>query len=174
MGCETREKQGRDKQLRETVVQPWDRVLVPLQGIHTTIYLSCCAETETHTRWEKLTVNEGVLPTSTETPDCLEPEGWWCRLPLTSPPTRQRNVPELITPSLTHYYKTSQYPFQVGTHSFEDISLPWPPLPGKAIKLFFSTSPQTLSPRFNSVSGYRGRIQLQEWVRLGLQSRVGR
>ena len=30
-------------------------------------------------------------------------------------------------------------------HVVEDISLLWPPLPGKAIKLFLSTSPQTLS-----------------------------
>ena len=44
--------------------------------------------------------------------------------------------------------------------SFEGISLLWPPLPGKAIKLFFSTSPQTPSLRFNSMSGNRGRIQL--------------
>ena len=61
---------------------------------------------------------------------------------------------------LTHYSKTSHYPFQVRTHSFEDISPLYPtPLftfPGKAIKLFFSTSPKTLSLRFDSVSGYRG------------------
>ena len=39
---------------------------------------------------------------------------------------------------------------QVGTHNFEGIGLLRPPpLPGKAIKLFFSTLPQTL--RFNSV-----------------------
>ena len=36
---------------------------------------------------------------------------------------------------------------------------PWcPPLPGKAIKLFFSTSPKTLSLRFDSVSVYRDRV----------------
>ena len=39
------------------------------------------------------------------------------------------------------YYKTSHYLLQVGTHSFEGTSLLWPRLPGKAIKLFFSTSP---------------------------------
>ena len=39
---------------------------------------------------------------------------------------------------------------QVGTHNFEGVGLLWPPpLPGKAIKLFFSTLPKTL--RFNSV-----------------------
>ena len=40
-------------------------------------------------------------------------------------------------PSLNHYYKTSHYPFQMGTHSFEGIYLLWPPLPGTAIRLFF-------------------------------------
>ena len=62
---------------------------------------------------------------------------------------------------LNHYYKTPHYPLQVWTHSFEGISLLCPPLPGKAIKLFFSTSPKTLSLKINLVSGYRSRIQLQ-------------
>ena len=44
--------------------------------------------------------------------------------------------------------------------SFEGISLLWPPLLGKAIKLFFSTSPKTLSARFNSVLGCGGWIWL--------------
>ena len=34
-------------------------------------------------------------------------------------------------------------------------------MPGKAIKQFFSTSPKTLSLRFNSVSLFRGWIQHQ-------------
>ena len=67
-------------------------------------------------------------------------------------------------PSLNHYYKISHYPLQVGTRSFEGISPLWPPWPGKAIKLFFSTSPKILSPRFNLASGYRGWIQLQRLV----------
>ena len=41
--------------------------------------------------------------------------------------------------SLNNYFKTSHYPTQVGTHSFEGISSLWPPLPGKVIKLLFST-----------------------------------
>ena len=36
-----------------------------------------------------------------------------------------------------------------------------PPLPDTSIKLFFSTSPETLSLRFNLVAGCRGQIQLQ-------------
>ena len=81
---------------------------------------------------------------------------------VTSPPTNQKNVHQLITPSWNHYCKTPHYPLKVRTHSFEGISLLCPPLPGKAVKLFFSTSPKTLSLRFNAVLGYRGQIRLQK------------
>ena len=57
--CETREKQAREK-----IAQPWGKVLVPHQQIHPTISLSCFADTETPSRWEKLTINDGTLPTS--------------------------------------------------------------------------------------------------------------
>ena len=49
------------------------------------------------------------------------------------------------------------------------MSLLCPPLPGKAIELFFSTSPKTLSPRFNSALVPRGldfgirRFQMQKF-----------
>ena len=99
--------------------------------------------------------------------DQLEPEDWRCWLLLTSPPINQKNAHKLITPFLNHEvlwtrnsYRTSHFPLQVGTCSLEDISLLWPPLPGKAIKLFLSTSPQTLSLRYDSVLEYRGGIQL--------------
>ena len=55
---------------------------------------------------------------------------------ITSLPINQKNAHELITPSLNHYYKTPGL-----GHSFEGIILLWPLLPGKAIKLLFSTSP---------------------------------
>ena len=46
-----------------------------------------------------------MLTTSTETPDWLEPEGWWLRFlkhhPVTSPSTNQKNVHELITHPVT-------------------------------------------------------------------------
>ena len=66
--------------------------------------------------------------------------------------------------SLSHplYYKTPHCLLQVRTHSFEGINPLWSPLPGKAIKLFFSTSPKTLSLRINSVSGYRSHTQLYQ------------
>ena len=70
-------------------------------------------------------------------------------------------TPAYLTPAnQNHYCKTPYYPLQVGTHNFEGISALWPLLPGKAIKLFCSTSPKTLSPSFNLVLGYRGQIQL--------------
>ena len=81
-----------------------------------------------------------MLLVSMQTPDPLESEGWWCWPPLTSPLTNQKSVHKLITPSLGHCYKTPHYSLQEGTHSFEGISPLWPPLPGKAIKLSFSTS----------------------------------
>ena len=46
----------REEQSKETIVQPWGRVLVAPQEIYRTISLSCFADTETLTRWEKLTV----------------------------------------------------------------------------------------------------------------------
>ncbi|CAI9179392.1 unnamed protein product [Rangifer tarandus platyrhynchus] len=67
---------------------------------------------------------------------------------LNSPPTHQKNVSEL-TPSLSNYYKISHRFLQAGTQSFESVSLLWPPLPSKVIKLSFSTSLKTLSQRFN-------------------------
>ena len=63
-------------------------------------------------------------------------------------------------PSLNQDYNTPHYLLQGRTHSSADFNPLWPSLPGKAIKLFFPTSPKTLSLRFNSVSWYRGQIQL--------------
>ena len=67
-----------------------------------------------------------------------------------SPPIHQKNIHELITSSLDNCYKTSHY-----HHSFEGISLPWLPFPDKAIKLSSFTSPESLSPRSDSVLVYR-------------------
>ena len=45
------------------------------------------------------------------------------------------------------------------THSrFEGVSPLWSPLPGKIIKLFLSTSPNTVSLRFNPALFYRDQI----------------
>ena len=48
--------------------------------------------------------------------------------------------------------------FWVGHTVFEGRSLLCPPLPGKAIKLFFSTSSKTLSLRFDSAPVHRGWV----------------
>ena len=44
--------------------QPWGKVLFPYQRIHTTPSLSYFADTETPSRWEKLMINDGMLPTN--------------------------------------------------------------------------------------------------------------
>ena len=53
------------------------------------------------------------------------------------------------------YYKTCHYLPQVGTLGFEGINLLCLPLPGKAIKLSFSTAPKTLYPRRDLAQLYR-------------------
>ena len=144
------QRQGRN--IQETIVKPWGRVLVPLQGTHITISLSSFTDTKTPSRWEKLTVC---------CPQARRPQTSWnqvddadCHLPHHQPIRRTSTSWSRLL-----YYKTPHYPLQVRTHSFEGIIPLWSPLPGKAIKLFFSTSPKTLSLRFNTVSGYRGQIQ---------------
>ena len=58
-------------------------------------------------------------------------------------------------PSLDNGYITSHYLPQVGTHGFEGISPLWLPSPDEVIKLSFSASPKTLSPKFSSAPAYR-------------------
>ena len=53
---------------RNSQEQPWGEVLFPHQVIHT-ISLSCFADTEAPFRWEKLTISDGMRPTSMEIPD---------------------------------------------------------------------------------------------------------
>ena len=48
--------------------------------------------------------------------------------------------------------------FWVGSHDFWGVSLLCPTLPGKAVKLFFSPTPQTLSLRLFSTSAQRGQV----------------
>ena len=58
--------------------------------------------------------------------------------------------------SLNNYYKTCHCLPQAGILGFEGLSPLHSPLPGKAIKLFFYVSPETLSLRFNSALVHRG------------------
>ena len=61
-------------------------------------------------------------------------------------------------PPLNHCYKTPhQIPLCWDT-VLRSTSPLCPPLPGKTIKLFFSTSPRTLSLRFDSAPVHRGRV----------------
>ena len=76
------------------------------------------------------------------------------------------HTPGFLSATLSLDYRTpNTQPFLLHgytqTHNFEGISPLWPPLLGKEMKLFFFISPKTLSPRFNSVLGYRGQLQLQ-------------
>ena len=148
-GREGMQRQGRRSQ--DTTVQPWGRALVPPQGIHVTISLSCFEDTETPTRWEKLKVccpqackpqtrcNQKVDDADSHQPirrmstSWSHPFLWTIAIKLlTAPPGRDTQFWEYL-PAV-------------------------PPLPGKAIKLFFSISPKTLSLRFNSVLVLRGQI----------------
>ena len=64
----------------------------------------------------------------------------------------------LTTPPLNHCYKTPHQSLPGwDTPILRGMSLLCPPLPGKAVKLFFSTSPKTLFPRFDSAPVHRGR-----------------
>ena len=90
-------------------------------------------------RWEKLTVCcPQALTAQTSKDQKVDDAPYY----LTT--NQSQNVYELITPSsLNHCNKTPHYPLQVGIDSFEGISWLYPPSPGKAIKIFFSTSSQT-------------------------------
>ena len=55
-----REGRGCERNSQE---QPWGKVLFSPQWIHTTIPLSYLTEPESPSRWEKLPINFGILPT---------------------------------------------------------------------------------------------------------------
>ena len=132
-------------------MQPW--VLVPPQEIYVKTSLSCFADTETFTGRKNVTVcclKAGTPQTSwnrkTEDAGSRLSHHQSIRKISTSwlhPPLWAITTKLLATPS-------SQ------DNSFEGISLWWPLVPGKAIKLFFSTSPKTLSPEIQINTRVRG------------------
>ena len=166
-GC--RDKGGAAKKQKFRL---YNRILVSSQGIYTEQYLSDSMDcspsrllcswdfpgkntgagchflfqgsvssfvyTETPIRWEKLTVCcPQALTAQTSKDQKVDDAPYY----LTT--NQSQNVHELIAPSSSnHCNKTPHYPLQVGIDSFEGISWLYPPSPGKAIKLFFATSPQ--------------------------------
>ena len=108
-GREGMRRQGRGSQ--ETIAQPGGRgPAPPSRDTHHSIFELFCRHGNPHQVGEV----SCALPTSTETPDRLEPEGWWCRLPITSPATNQKKVHGLVMSSLNHSCKTPHYPLQAG------------------------------------------------------------
>ena len=128
------------------------RGLASPQWIHRTVSLSCFADTETPFRWEKI-----IAHTNRETPDLMELEGGEADSHSPHPQPIRRMSVNWPHPLWTIPIKLLTTPSRSG-HSFEGFSLLWSPLPGKAIKLFFTTSLKTLSLRVNSVFGYRSWI----------------
>lgn len=144
-GCRDKEKQP-----RETVVQPWGRVLSPPQG-YTEIFLRCFAGV--------LNPHEGRSyynckpPKHKDPRPGVEPEVWWYWLPRTLQPGHPKNVRKLIPPSWIITIKLLTTFPDSDHNEAEDFSELLPHSPVKAIKLFFSTSAKTLPLSFNSVLG---------------------
>ena len=79
--------------------------------------------------------------------------------PYTHPTPHQQPRPWAVA------IKLLSKPSQVRTQFFRARSLLCSPLPGKAIKLFFTASPKTLPPRFSVVPVYRGQDSVtQGWI----------
>ena len=85
-----------EEQSRETIAKPWAGSWFPTKGYKASTFGLFWWYWNPHEVGE-VNINDDMLPTSTWTPDQLEPEGWWCWLPFTSPPTYQENVHEMIS-----------------------------------------------------------------------------
>ena len=89
-------------------------------------------------------------------------EDWKDCRPCTHPnPYQQPCTPILISnpvPLLNYKTPHNLLHSRLGHTVFEGTSLQCPPLSDKAIKLFVSTSPRTLPPRFDSALVYRGQV----------------
>ena len=83
--------------------------MVSHQGIHSNIFEMFCRYCNFHQVGEinRYAANKHINPKLVGTRLMM--------LLLTSPTTDQKNIHELINPSLNHYSKTSHYLIQVGT-----------------------------------------------------------
>ena len=119
----------------ETIVQPQERFLREgsSRDIQNNIFELFCRYWNPHQVGE----TNCMLPTSTQTPDPLEPDDDDADSHLPYHQTNHKNVHELTMPmpSWKHYYKTIHYPSPGGDISFEGISLLWPPFACKATQL---------------------------------------
>ena len=157
------QRQGKSQ---ETIVQFWDRVLVPTQGIHIKISLSCSAGTDTSNKWRKLTVC---------CPQASRPQiGWSQKVDDVDPlfphhqPIRRMSTCWLhLLWTITIKLLTSP---QVGTHGFETLAHCDHSLPCKAKQFFFLLHPklclwdliqhQCIEARF-SIKAYFVRVYLK-------------
>ena len=102
-GCKTREKQT-IKGNNGTALEQSPGF--PSGGTQDSIFQLFCRYGNP-SRWENLSVKKGLLPSSTRDPRPAGNRPMNSDSYLTSPPTHQKKVPELIKPPLNHYYKTS-------------------------------------------------------------------
>ena len=159
MGREGMQRPGRNSP--ETIVQPWGRSLPPSPKGYTEQYLWAVLHKPPSSGW-----SWPYLPTAHKSQNSWNPKvddaDFW--LPHHQP-IRRMSTSSSHLRLWTISLKLLATPLQVGTHSSEGINWLLLSLSCRAIKLFFSfnTLPQTLSPRFNLLSGYRGWIQLQSY-----------
>ena len=93
--------------MRETAVQ-LGAGADPPQGIHSTGSLSCFADTESPTRWEKLTVH---------CPQARGAQTCWNQKVEDVDSHLPHDVRGKSMPTLNHGSTTPHYPHQVGTHT---------------------------------------------------------
>ena len=115
--------QTRKVNIAKTTVQPQSIVLALLQRIYITnwhISLSCSAETKTTTNPHPHTHTQVEGWGHLLTPDWLEPEDWWLRFwkhhLVTSSPTNQKKIRELIPSSVQLYIFSERTLNKSGVH----------------------------------------------------------
>lgn len=91
---------------------------------------------------EKLMIDDAMVSISIQTPHQVDADDADFTFLTTN---LSGECSKLIHPSLSHYYKTSHYLSKLGHTVLESISLLWPSLPSKEIKLFFYFSQNSVS-----------------------------